>query len=361
MDLPFEIPQALRAITDNRWLLALIYLVFFAALARLTDTLFVAVFARLARRSSTELDDHSIQLLHRPVFYSVLLIGIFVALRTVFAGTQPAWMSMSLRTVGIIIWGLTLSRLLSSLLRIIAGRAHSGPIQRSTLPLFMNTSKVLFFGGATYMLFLTWRIDISAWLASAGIIGIAVGFAAKDSLANLFSGIFIITDSPYRVGDYINLDTGERGQVTDIGLRSTRILTRDDVEIIIPNSAMGNAKIINESGGPFRYQRIRVPVGVAYGSDVDKVKQVLLEVASREPDVRDYPEPRTRFRSLGDSGLNFELMCWIELPEDRGRLIDVLLTDIYKSLGKAGIEIPYPKRDVYVRQLPNINTEPRGD
>jgi hypothetical protein len=141
MDLPFEIPQALRAITDNRWLLALIYLVFFAALARLTDALFVAVFARLARRSSTELDDHSIQLLHRPVFYSVLLIGIFVALRTVFAGTQPAWMSMSLRTVGIIIWGLTLSRLLSSLLRIIAGRAHSGPIQRSTLPLFMNTSK----------------------------------------------------------------------------------------------------------------------------------------------------------------------------------------------------------------------------
>jgi small-conductance mechanosensitive channel len=185
-----------------------------------------------------------------------------------------------------------------------------------------------------------------------------VGFAAKDSLANLFSGIFIITDSPYRVGDYVNLDTGERGQVTDIGLRSTRILTRDDVEIIIPNSAMGNAKIINESGGPFRYQRIRVPVGVAYGSDVDRVKEVLMDVALKEPDVRDHPEPRVRFRSLGDSGLNFELLGWIELPEDRGRVIDILLTTIYKRLGQEGIEIPYPKRDVYVRQLPVTQNEP---
>jgi len=263
-----------------------------------------------------------------------------------------------LRTFGIAIWGLTLSRLLSSLLRIIAARAHSGPIQRSTLPLFMNSSKIFFFGGATYLLFLTWHIDISAWMASAGIIGIAVGFAAKDSLANLFSGIFIITDSPYRVGDYVNLDTGERGQVTDIGLRSTRILTRDDVEIIIPNSAMGNAKIINESGGPFRYQRIRVPVGVAYGSDVDQVKKVLLDVAMQEADVRQDPEPRIRFRALGDSGLNFELLCWIELPEDRGRVIDILLTTIYKRLGQEGIEIPYPKRDVYVRQLPVTHSQP---
>ena len=361
MDLPFEIPQALRPITDNPWLLSLIYLLLFAGLARLTDMLFVVIFARLARRSSTELDDQSVQLLHQPVFFSVLLIGVFVSLRTLFSGSLPAWMSMSLRTIGIIIWGLTLSRLLSSLLRIIAARSHSGPIQRSTLPLFMNSSKIFFFGSATYMLFLTWRIDISAWLASAGIIGIAVGFAAKDSLANLFSGIFIITDSPYRVGDYVNLDTGERGQVTDIGLRSTRLLTRDDVEIIIPNSAMGNAKIINESGGPFRYQRIRVPVGVAYGSDVDEVKRVLLDISIQEPDVRDFPEPRVRFRSLGDSGLQFELLCWIELPEDRGRVVDLLLTTIYKRLRQEGIEIPYPKRDVYVRQLPVPNSEPRED
>jgi MscS family membrane protein len=86
---------------------------------------------------------------------------------------------------------------------------------------------------------------MTAWLASAGIIGIAVGFAAKDTLANLFSGVFILADSPYKLGDYVVLEDNSRGKVTQIGLRSTRMLTRDDVEVTVPNSIMGNTKIIN--------------------------------------------------------------------------------------------------------------------
>ena len=91
---------------------------------------------------------------------------------------------------------------------------------------------------------------MTAWLASAGVVGIAVGFAAKDTLANLFSGVFILADAPYKIGDYIVLDaTGMRGKVTQIGLRSTRLITRDDVEVTIPNSIMGNSQVINQSGG----------------------------------------------------------------------------------------------------------------
>ncbi len=361
MSLPFEVPEVLQPIANSPQLLALVYLLIFLVLARFIDFFFVALLSRLAKRTATELDDRSIALLHRPVFYSVLLIGMFVALQTLFGeGGQPGWMSMTLRTIGVLIWGTTLSRLVSSILRIISNRLQHGLIQPRTLPLFVNSSKILIFGGATYALFLTWSIDISAWLASAGIIGIAVGFAAKDSLANLFSGIFIITDSPYSVGDYINLDTGERGRVTDIGLRSTRILTRDDVEIIIPNSAMGNAKIINESGGPFRYQRIRVKIGVAYGSDIDQVRDILTKIAFDEVDVHNHPKPRVRFREFGDSGLNFELLCWIELPEDRGRIIDSLLSETYKRFDAEGVEIPYPKRDIYVRQMPDM-MRPTGE
>jgi small-conductance mechanosensitive channel len=121
---------------------------------------------------------------------------------------------------------------------------------------------------------------MTAWLASAGIVGIAVGFAAKDTLANLFSGVFIMADAPYKIGDYVVLDTGERGEITHIGIRSTRMRTRDDVEVTVPNSIMGNTKIINESGGPYEKYRIRVKVGVAYGSDIDQVEQLLMEIAA---------------------------------------------------------------------------------
>ena len=193
---------------------------------------------------------------------------------------------------------------------------------------------------------------MTAWLASAGIVGIAVGFAAKDTLANLFSGVLILADAPYKIGDYVVLDTGERGMVTHIGIRSTRMLTRDDVELTIPNSIMGNTKIINESGGPYKKFRIRVNVGVAYGSDIDQVKQLLFDVALNETSVCPDPEPRVRFRNFGNSSLDLDLLCWVEDPSLRGKVTDTLLTTIYKEFNKQGIEIPYTKQDLYIKELP---------
>ena len=205
---------------------------------------------------------------------------------------------------------------------------------------------------AVYIIFTAWNIDMTAWLASAGIVGIAVGFAAKDTLANLFSGFFIVADAPYKIGDYINLDSGERGRVSAIGLRSTRLMTRDDIEITIPNGVIAAAKIVNESGGPARQMRQRIPVGVAYGSDVDQVCEVLLEVGKSHPEARAQPEPRVRMRGFGASSLDFELLVWIEHPEDGGRIRHDLLMATYKALNKAGIEIPYAKQDVYIKEMP---------
>jgi small-conductance mechanosensitive channel len=201
-------------------------------------------------------------------------------------------------------------------------------------------------------MFRAWDVDMTAWLASAGVVGIAVGFAAKDTLANLFSGVFILADAPYKIGDYVVLDSGERGKVTHIGIRSTRLLTRDDVEITIPNSIMGNTRVLNESGGPHEKYRIRVSVGVAYGSDIDQVKAVLKEIAINEPQVCDDPEPRVRFLKFGASSLDIDLLCWTENPEVRGRVLDILNTTIYKRFNAEGIEIPYSKQDVYIKEMP---------
>ena len=182
--------------------------------------------------------------------------------------------------------------------------------------------------------------------------GLAVGFAAQDTLSNLFAGVFIIADAPYQVGDFIVLDSGERGKVQHIGLRSTRILTRDDMEITIPNSVMGGAKITNETAGPSSRRRLKIPAGVAYGSDVDKVRESLLKAAGDVPTVCKEPEPRVRFRALGESSLNFELLCWIPEPVLRGEMTDALLVAIYKRFAQDGIEIPFPQRDLHIKEMP---------
>jgi small-conductance mechanosensitive channel len=140
--------------------------------------------------------------------------------------------------------------------------------------------------------------------------------------------------------------------VTNIGLRSTRILTRDDVEITVPNSLIGNGKIINEAGGPSARHRIRIAVGVAYGSDIDQVIDTLATVADEHDEVCKSPDPKVRFRSFGDYSLDFELLCWINQPVDRGRILHELNCAVYRAFQGAGIEIPFPQRDLHVRTMP---------
>jgi small-conductance mechanosensitive channel len=223
--------------------------------------------------------------------------------------------------------------------------------------LFTNLAAIIIIALAVYFIFQAWHIDMTAWLASAGIVGIAVGFAAKDTLANIFSGVFIMADSPYKIGDYVVLDNNERGKITHIGIRSTRMLTRDDVEVTVPNSIMGNSKIINESGGPHEKFRIRVKVGVAYGSDADQVERILLDVARTEPRVCESPEARVRLRTFGPSSLDYELLCWVNEPELRGRVLHHLNTAVYKAFNQEGIEIPYSKQDLYIKEMPESSPE----
>ena len=234
---------------------------------------------------------------------------------------------------------------------VILSHAHNRYefIQPSTLPLFDNSAKIILMLGALYFIFLAWGINVSALIASAGIVGLALSFGAQDALSNIFGGMSILADQPYKVGDYINLDTGERGEITQIGLRSTRMLTRDDVEVSIPNSVMGNAKIVNESGGPYQKFRIRIKVGVAYGSDLDEVERTLVQVASKHEEICDTPEPRVVFATSALQVWTSELLAWVEQPVLRGRLEHELNRDVYKAFQEQGIEIPFPQQDLHIR------------
>ncbi len=332
------------------WVRALEVVVFSVLVARLVDLVITRFLMRLALRTETDLDDQLIQLLHRPLFISVVLFGLNVALKILEWNSEIEDVLVAMiQTIAIYVWTGAAFKLTSTTLSGLSRLADRVTwLEARTLPLFDNLSKVIVFGISVYCFLVTWDLDLSAWLASAGIMGIAVGFAAKDSLANLFGGIFVIMDAPYKIGDFITLDTGERGRVIKIGLRSTRLLTRDDVEITLPNAHIANAKVVNESGGPYEKTRVAISVGVAYGSDIDRVRAVLLEAAKSVEQVVDDPSPRIRFVEMGDSALIFRVQCWIDEPALRGSCIDGMNTAIYKALGKAGLEIPFPQRVVHM-------------
>lgn len=347
----------------NRYVQAAVILAASLVAASVVDFVITRGVGRLARRTSSELDDRVIAVLHRPIRVSVIVAGLVLVTqrldpsRLVEGGVLPltGYTLNLLATIAIVVWVIAALRLSAALLEALSG-GSSPRIEAQAVPLLRNVANLVIVAAAAYFVFLAWGINVTAWLASAGIIGIAVGFAAKDTLANFFAGFFILTDAPYKVGDYVNLASGERGQVTHVGIRSTRILTRDDIEITIPNSIIANDKIANESSGRWTKQRLRVPVGVAYGSDVDLVRRVLEEVGRADPDTCEDPEPRARFRAFGESSLDFELLAWIDDPVDRGRVLDELHTAVYKAFAREGIEIPFPQRDLWVKRLP-----PRAD
>lgn len=297
------------------------------------------------------------QAIRLPISVSILLIGLNSAFNAFeLSESSTTLVLMVLQSVDVVIWGQFFYRSSQFSLKNLSQKAKDGSIIRpQTLPLFENAAAVLVVLLVMYLLFINWNIDMSAWLASAGIIGIAVGFAAKDTIANLLSGVFILADSPYKIGDYIVIDSGERGMVTHIGLRSTRILTRDDIEINVPNAIIANGKIINESSGRHIKSRTRIMVSVAYDVDIDVVKSVLLDEAHSETQICSDPEPKVRFRRFGASGLELELLVWIDNPEIRGRVIDSLNTRIYKRFALEKIEIPYSKHDLYIKSLPSAD------
>ncbi|MBT8143278.1 MAG: mechanosensitive ion channel family protein [Gammaproteobacteria bacterium] len=332
---------------------ALIIAVLFLFAAWLVRAVLIRTIHRLSASTSNELDDQVVRLLSRPIFNTVFIFGL--AFATIAARMPETATNITIHlllSIIVIIWMKVAFKLSGVIFRALSQVERFQLIDERTIPLFDLIAKLGAILIGSYILLMIWGINPAGWLASAGIVGIAVGFAARDTLANLFSGFFILADAPYTIGDYVNLDSGERGKVTHVGMRSTRLLTRDDIEITVPNAVIANAKIINESGGPYTKMRVRIAVGAAYGSDVDQVCEVLSQVALDHREVCRNPAARVRMRAFGASSLDFELLCWIDEPQDRGRIRHELYMNVYKAFDEAGIEIPYAKSDVYIKEFP---------
>ena len=334
----------------NKYLQAIAIAIAFVAVGKIAGWLLSGTVNRFTNRSETDLDNRLVNLLHKPVFVSFVLIGFAMATRRLELGDSPQYLTLGLlRTIAVVIWYSMFHQMTTLLVNTAKRRRNSKIVQTGMLQLLQNAIKIFLFTLAIYFIFLAWDINVTAWVASAGIVGLALSFAARDTLSNVFAGISIVMDAPYKTGDFIILDSGERGVVTMIGLRSTRLLTRDDIEIIVPNGVIGNSKITNEAGGPSKKHRIRIAVSVEYGSDIDHVISTLEQVAADNSEISSAPKARVRFRRFGESSIDFELLCWIDQPVDRGRINHELNCAVYKAFAANDIVIPFPTRNLRVQ------------
>ncbi|MBE35586.1 MAG: mechanosensitive ion channel protein MscS [Opitutaceae bacterium] len=204
----------------------------------------------------------------------------------------------------------------------------------------------LLLGG--YIALQTIGLDLSSLTVIAGAVGVGIGFGLQNIISNFISGIIILIERPISIGDRVEVG-GVAGQIVKISLRSTIVVTNDNISIIVPNSSFISETVINWSHGDPK-ARFRIPIGVAYGTDTDKLTEVLLAVAKADPNVLEDPEPKVFFDSYGDSSLNFELGVWSQAMVRSPRsLRSGINFAVYKALDEAGIEIPFPQRDLHVR------------
>jgi small-conductance mechanosensitive channel len=326
-------------------------------LSKAADIFIRKVLLRIAIRTTFDVDEHFVRIIHRPVCLTVLLLGLLHAalIEPAFAPPWDMVLPNVIKTLILTVWWISLIREITVMNESNTEWALR-KVDKTRFNMLKNISRiVILFVGILWVLVI-WHVNLTPLFASAGIVGIAIALAAKDTLANFFGGIALFIDAAYRVGDYIILGTGERGAVVEVGIRSTKIKTRDDVMITIPNSVMSTTKIINQSAPEARY-RIRIDLGVSYASSLRLVEKTLLRVAAENHALAGKPEPRVRMRRFGESAIQLQLLVWVLEPAQRGLQTHNLIKMIHSAFREQGIVIPFPQMDVHLARRRDNNSK----
>jgi small-conductance mechanosensitive channel len=190
-------------------------------------------------------------------------------------------------------------------------------------------------------------VSITALAGVGAILAVGIGFGLQNIAQNFVSGLILLLERPVKKGDFV--EVGDvRGTVRDIRARATVVTTLDNVDIIVPNGQFITEAVTNETYGDKRV-RVRVTVGVAYGSDTARVRDTLLRIAEARPDVLPEPPPQVLFKDFGESSLDFELLTWLSDPRDENAVASEMRFAIDQAFRAEGIEIPFPQRDLHLR------------
>ncbi len=304
--------------------------------------------ARLTGRTKTDLDDRVIDALDRPIVFLILVIGIEIAFDQ-FSSITFRWLQYVEDGFFIVRW-LILLLIVYRLINALVGWYGAEVAHRTEtelddkfLTLFRHIAVIIVTTIAIVMLLNHFEVDISAMVTTLGITSLAVALAAQDSLSNMMAGFFLMLDQPFREGHRIGIEEiNTWGDVQEIGLRTTRILMSDHRLVSVPNSVIAKGLIVNYSLPDLRF-RISTTVGIAYGSDIEAARVVMVDAIRQQSWVLADRRIEALFLEFGDSALNFRVRCWINSVIDTQPIQDKMNTALYEALNEAGIDIPFPQ------------------
>ena len=336
-------------IFNNKYIISLLIIVFAIVAAKLLLVIFERYLERLAKKTKTEIDDLLFDRTKRPLFYLVLAYGVKLAFLNL---NINGWINSAVNTLMAIVFVWLVASIVDVIIeswgRNFAKKTKS-TIDDVLLPLFHKAAKVVFVIIGIMWTLKIWNVNITPYLAGAGIGGLVIGLALQDSLRNILGGINLLLDKNFELGDKIKLESGDVGEISDIGLRSTKITTYDHEVMYVPNGYLANTRILNYTH-PTQKVRVKVEFGVEYGSDVKKVKKVVLEAVNTMKAVMDDPKPAVQFGEMADSSLNFKALFWVDSWKNAYKNKLKATELIYAALNKAGIGIPFPTRTIYMKQ-----------
>lgn len=308
---------------------------------------------RFTSFTSTDLDDRILLRITPPTSVLVVFAGLYLAVKSLpLPEKVHLAASGALFIITIAILTNIIYRSLDEVLKWYAGRLAdrgNGALDRQIMPLIEKLATIFLVATALIIVLKHFNYDILSLVTALGIGSLALGMAAKDTLANMISGFTLMIDRPFRLGDRIQLAGGQLGDVQDIGLRSTKIKTLDNQLLIIPNSDLCNTILTNQAFPDLR-AKARINLGVAYGSDVEQVKNLLTAAAAEIDTVLSDPPPEAYFTAFGDSALQMALFFWVDDYTKVFPTIDRINSTIIKKTGAAGVVIPFPTSTVHIHK-----------
>lgn len=310
-----------------------------------------------ADSTASRIDDIIIASIGTPAVIGVIVVAVYASLQVASLPQGLEWIveSRYFDAIYVIIGAWIVSGFVHNFISIygsrLAGREES-EIDERMVAIALTVSKYVIWFIAFLLILTILEVDITAFLAGAGIIGIAVGLAAQDFLSNFFGGAVIAVDKPFELHDRIQIDK-YMGDVVHVGSRSTRLKTMDNQIITIPNSTITKSFVVNYTM-PDSMMKVRIPIGVAYGTDVHAVKRVLTEIADelsgKTPFILREPAPSVYFLEFGPSSLNFQLVLWSGDITKGWEVQDLVNVRIAERFAEEGIEIPFPQMDVNLKE-----------